>query len=57
MSFSHFNFQNSDPVGKMKLVEAKFTLKSGLVDEKRKAFGEIHNKRDVTTTTDASKNG
>lgn len=49
--------ENQDPVApKLKLMESKLTTKPGFVEEKRRAFGDIHNRRDAGTF-DHTKNG
>ncbi|KAG5673826.1 hypothetical protein PVAND_003840 [Polypedilum vanderplanki] len=50
--------ENIQPlVGKLKMVDTKLSQKTGLVDEKRKAFGEIHNRREIGSILDNNKNG
>lgn len=45
--------QNHDPANKLKMLDSKLNTQktdSGLLlDEKRKAFGEIHNRREITS--------
>ena len=43
--------QNHDPANKLKLLDSKLTTQKSdsglLLDEKRKAFGDIHNRREI----------